>query len=122
MKRRRESSNSSTPSRTAVSSPSWTATRSPCAAVTNSIVGRASAADKRTTSAVWVGSRARRLPRSSNKPSGTGSARPAAGRVPVRSSSRPSSSAKNGLPPEASCTRTSSGRVSSTPTLSLSRR
>ena len=43
------------------------------------------------------------------------SARPASGLVPVRTSSRPSSSAKNGLPADASCTRASSGRVRSSP-------
>ena len=52
---------------------------------------------------------------------GTRSAWPGAGRVPVRTSSRPSSSAKNGLPAVASCTRASSGRVSSSPSRSSSR-
>ena len=54
--------------------------------------------------------------------SGTRSAWPGAGRVFVRTSSRPSSSAKNGLPAVASCTRASSGRVSSSPSRSSSRR
>ena len=99
-----------------------TRSRSPCAAATSSTVGRASAATWSRTSTVSAGSRARRPPSSSRRLSGTRSAWPGAGRVFVRTSSRPSSSAKNGLPAVASCTRASSGRVSSSPSRSSSRR
>ena len=67
------------------------------------------------------GSCARRPPSSSRRLFGTGSAWPGVGRVPVWTSSRPTSSAKNGLPAVASCTRVSSGRVSSRPRRSASR-
>ena len=95
------------------------ASRSPWAAATSSTVGRASAATWRSTSTrlagkpgeataeqLAAGSPARAAPE------------PAAGLVPVRANSRPSSSAKNGLPAVASCTRASSGRVSSSPSRS----
>ena len=65
-----------------------------------------------------VGSRPRRSPSSSCRLSGIRSAWPRVGLVLVRTSSRPSSSAKNALPPVASQTRTSSGRVSSRPSRS----
>ena len=115
-------SSSTTPSRAAASSASRTRSRSPCAAATSSTVGRASAATWSRTSSVSAGSRARRSPSSSRRLSGTRSAWPGAGRVSVRTSSRPSSSAKNGLPAVASCTRASSGRVSSSPSRSSSSR
>ena len=51
-----------------------------------------------------------------------GNVRLAASLVFVRASSRPSSSAKNGLPAVSPVARASSGRVSSTPSRSLSRR
>ena len=63
------------------------------------------------TSTVSAGSRARRPPSSSLRLSGTRSGRPGSGLVPVRRSSRPSSSAKNGFPAGRVQTRTSSGRV-----------
>ena len=88
---------------------------------TSSTVGRASAADLEQTSSVSAGRRAsgrRAAPAGSRARAGP---RPAVGRVFVRTSSRPSSSAKNGLPAVASCTRASSGRVSSSPSRSSSR-
>ena len=80
-----------------------------------------SAATWSRTSSVSPGRRARRPPSSSRRLSGTRRAWPGAGRAPVRTSSRPSSSAKNGLPAVASCTRPSSGRDSSKPSRCLSR-
>ena len=74
------------------------------------------------TSSVSPGRRANLPPSSSLRLSGTRNGCPGAGRVFVRTSSRPSSSAKNGLPAVASCTRASSGRVSSSPSRSSSRR
>ena len=95
---------------------------SPCAAATRSTVGRASAATSSRTSRVSPGRRARRPPSSSLQALGHAQ-RLARRRSRVRStSSRPSSSAKNGLPAVASCTRASSGRVSSSPSRSSSRR
>ena len=83
--------------RTAASSASSTRSRSPYAAVTSSTVGRASAAAWSKTSPVWVGRRSRRPPSSSRRLSGTRKACPGVGLVFVRTSSRPSSSAKNGI-------------------------
>ena len=90
--------------------PEARASRSPCTAATSSTVGRASAATSSSTSSVPPGRRARRPPSSSCKLSGTRSAAPTVGLVFVRTSSRPSSSAKKGFPAVASCTRASSGR------------
>ena len=117
-----ESSSSTTPSSAPASSARVTRSRSPCAAATRLTVGRASAAISSRTSRVWPGSRARRPPSRSCKVSGIGRARPGTGRVSVRTSSRPSSSAKKGLPAVASCTRASSGRVRSSPSRSSSSR
>ena len=111
-----------TPSRTARSSASSVSSRRcPCAAASRSTVGRAAMAAVNSTSAVSAGSRAKRTPESSRRPSGRCSASPAAGRAPVRASSRESSSAKNGLPPLASRTRTSSERDSSSESRALRR-
>ena len=82
----------------------------------SSTVGRADAAAASSTSIVCAGSRASRLPSASFRLAGT---RIAPG---VRASSRPISSAKNGLPPDASSTRASSGRDSSSPSRSVSSR
>ena len=93
--------------------------RSPWARATRSMVGLANADAWRRTSSVSAGKRARRPPSSSRRLSGTRSARPGAGRVSVRASSRPSSSPKKGLPADVSCTRASSGRVNSRASRSL---
>ena len=85
----------------------------------SSIDGHAIAAAGSRTSTVSAGSRARRPPSSSLRLSGTRSGRPGSGLVPVRRSSRPSSSAKNGFPAVACATRTSPGRVSSRPSRCL---
>ena len=102
--------------------PRTTRSWSPCAAATDWTVGRASAA-------AWT----EHLVGLSRQPSeapaeqllqALGDPQRLArlcGRVSVRTSSRPSSSAKKGLPPVASRTRTSSGRVSSSPSRSARR-
>ena len=82
-----------TPSRSAPSSAASTLSPSPWVAATRSTVGRASAAAGTKHIDVSAGRRDKRLAKSPRKLSGNRSARPAAGLVPVRRSSRPSSSA-----------------------------
>ena len=103
--------------------PPGRASRSPCAAATSSIVGLASAATK-STDVAGLG-RQPGEPAAEKLVQALGNAQRLARAPvssPVRTSSRPSSSAKNGLPPDASRTRASSGRVSSRPIRSSSRR
>ena len=90
--------------------------------VSTPLVGRARAATSSRTSAVPCGRRARRPPSRSRRLSGTGRAPPASAFPAIRTSSRPSSRAKNGFPVDTSPTRRRTGRGSSSESRSRSRR